>query len=709
MWLLVTTPSGGVRVLVEDLLAIAISHDGVPAECEDASGADGHVSCKLGPIHCARTSDQVSRTTSGWVESKSVAGASAAVVLRHNGARGRHLVARKPVKAGELLLVEPAFTCVMTPDASGHCDFCLRLVHSGILCPGCGSLCYCSEECHLSAWQQYHAAECHIPSADLQNLGLYARLALRTVLTAGPRGIQGAFSAALDSSRIYLGSEEQSNSCKLGAGAREAIIQLDHKDGEKKTEDELKEEFNSVPESRENMTSFLGMSGHEGRGYNTYESENEEELTSIERSIPGCWGDGMYCADYRALFHLEAHLSKRKPHELFYWASTAAALCHLLHIHSLSQPRDLWPCERGDREEEASEREDSGRGVQTKDNLSKTVQLAGILFMKHILQLQCNGVAIMELVENSASNVQTDQHIVEDEVKLGTNMTESNVVVYSEHRIALAIFPSLCLLNHACRPNVVLHFCGRTAYLRAVQPIAAGQELLLCYGPQEGRMPRAERIRKLRAQYYFRCSCQACQEKPKDPSNLRCEHCGHCLPGVPLELCHHCDQTIKASSQHKAYEELRLSLDHANHLLEANKEPEVAIGILLDVLPAASHLMSEEHEMIGELYDLLARGHAMQGQWKEAAKWVQKSLVGVKKRFGEKSPEAAQEMFKLAQLLFNGRCVAEAVPVVDEAFVLLNNSFGRDHFLVAELQQMQACLQQVQDSVRLLSVETAPC
>uniref|UniRef100_A0A8C4QFI7 SET domain-containing protein n=1 Tax=Eptatretus burgeri TaxID=7764 RepID=A0A8C4QFI7_EPTBU len=443
---------------------------------------------------------------------------------------------------------------------------------------------YCSEECRLLAWQQYHAAECHIPLADLQNLGLYARLALRTVLTAGPCGIQGAFSTALDSSRIYLRSEEQSNSRKL-AGVREVIIKLDHKDGEKKNEDKLKEKLNSVPESRENRTSFLSASGHKGRGY---KGVNVSEIACL-------WS---FC-------QTGSHLS--------------VAYCYPFLLVFCPPYSSLLNCK--------------------------------------------------------ASNVQTDQHIVEDEAKLGANMTESNMVLYSEHRIALAIFPTLSLLNHACRPNVVLHFCGRTAYLRALHPIAAGQELLLCYGPQEGRMPRAKRIRKLRAQYYFHCSCQACQEKPKDPSKdrlLRCEHCGHDLP--------------------------------VSHPFRKGYKRNLDKGWLPFCL---SNL--QEHEKLGELYDLLARGHAMQGQWKEAAKWVQKSLVGVKKRFGEKSPEAAQEMFKLAQLLFNGRCVVESVPVVDEALVLLNNSFGCDHFLVAELQQMRACLQQVQDSVRLLSIESAPC
>lgn len=79
-----------------------------------------------------------------------------------------------------------------------------------------------------------------------------------------------------------------------------------------------------------------------------------------------------------------------------------------------------------------------------------------------------------------------------------------------EIRIATAIFPTLSLLNHSCCPNTSLVFstgtgvdpsasalpvessegvaegrstaCGVTATVRAAKEIAAGREILHCYG-----------------------------------------------------------------------------------------------------------------------------------------------------------------------------------------------------------------------------------
>ncbi|KAG7269630.1 hypothetical protein CRUP_016421, partial [Coryphaenoides rupestris] len=93
------------------------------------------------------------------------------------------------------------------------------------------------------------------------------------------------------------------------------------------------------------------------------------------------------------------------------------------------------------------------------------------------------------------------------------------------------------LLNHACLPNTSLAFSapdprpagsvaggdagpprGVSVAVRAAVDIAAGQEILHCYGPHSSRMPKAERQRLLLDQYYFQCGCEACtQQKQQQP------------------------------------------------------------------------------------------------------------------------------------------------------------------------------------------------
>jgi hypothetical protein len=53
-------------------------------------------------------------------------------------------------------------------------------------------------------------------------------------------------------------------------------------------------------------------------------------------------------------------------------------------------------------------------------------------------------------------------------------------------------------------------FDGATAGVSASRDISMGEELLLCYGPQQGRHSRDERAAMLRDQYAFECHCGAC-------------------------------------------------------------------------------------------------------------------------------------------------------------------------------------------------------
>ena len=62
-------------------------------------------------------------------------------------------------------------------------------------------------------------------------------------------------------------------------------------------------------------------------------------------------------------------------------------------------------------------------------------------------------------------------------------------VIPKEHasakdRIAVAIYPKASMMNHGCIPNVELEFKGRQLRVNAIDALAAGDILRLCYGPQ---------------------------------------------------------------------------------------------------------------------------------------------------------------------------------------------------------------------------------
>ena len=108
-----------------------------------------------------------------------------------------------------------------------------------------------------------------------------------------------------------------------------------------------------------------------------------------------------------------------------------------------------------------------------------------------ILQVQCNGIAVLP----------------------PPCIPPSSCFYHQPPPVGLAVFPTLSMVNHSCRPTAHMAFHwgrGLTAALRAIQPITAGAEACISYGPQVGERITATRQDALRQQYGFVCSCQAC-------------------------------------------------------------------------------------------------------------------------------------------------------------------------------------------------------
>ena len=88
--------------------------------------------------------------------------ASVAVKVRYDASCGRHTVADRDIKVGDILMSEVPFTAVMFPGeyAGNHCYRCFAATEAPVPCRQCSTVLFCSRECRDAAWQQYHWAEC---------------------------------------------------------------------------------------------------------------------------------------------------------------------------------------------------------------------------------------------------------------------------------------------------------------------------------------------------------------------------------------------------------------------------------------------------------------------------------------------------------------------------------------------------------------------
>lgn len=96
------------------------------------------------------------------IPSKKVSCVAESVSLKYNKNYGKHLVANKDIKPGEIVAIEEAYIAYpQTKKRHIVCSHCLSKTYNGIPCTFCAFI-YCSDICKDQAWQEYHDIECSI-------------------------------------------------------------------------------------------------------------------------------------------------------------------------------------------------------------------------------------------------------------------------------------------------------------------------------------------------------------------------------------------------------------------------------------------------------------------------------------------------------------------------------------------------------------------
>ncbi|KAJ4929790.1 hypothetical protein JOQ06_018811 [Pogonophryne albipinna] len=401
-----------------------------------------------------------------------------------------------------------------------------------------------------------------------------------------------------------------------------------------------------------------------------------------------------YGDTYRSVFHLQHHLNRHSPCVRFLSAITIATL--YLKLSKVS------PDEEG------------GIGAAWNSKL----WLMGSVVLRHMLQLRCNAQAIITLQDTGAEN--------------------SPVQSSREIRIATAMFPTLSLLNHSCCPNTSLAFStgthlsadfsesvadmrskasGVTVAVRAAKDISPGQEILHCYGPHSRRMATQERQCFLQEQYYFLCQCEACtlqqqsEEEDGSEGRLQCSSvggnpqsgllCGKCKGSLNRSseergkrfICSQasCGHCVALSEVNQRLQEIKQDLKKAVDLMERER-PDEALRLLRRTQSPSALSLAETHPLQGELEDATARAYATMGDWSNAASHLERSAVAIGNQYGKESIELGRQLFKLAQLHFNGGARGPALSVIPRVRKLLCLHCGPQCEELQELQAMEDCL-----------------
>ncbi|XP_042355346.1 SET and MYND domain-containing protein 4 [Plectropomus leopardus] len=588
--------------------------------------------------------------------------------------KGRHLVAAERIAAGEVILHDRPYSCVLIPgmeEVKGkgagqeaergvmlgvehrRCHRCLTETLSPVPCDGCSYSRYCSTSCQRDAWEEHHRWECPL-AADLMMMGVMSHLALRVTLKAGLKNIQIA-------------------------------------------RDPIRDEHTDIEPSYDSS------------------SRHSDKLNPCA----SYYGDS-----YSNVFHLQHHLNRHSPSVRFLCAVTIATLYQKLS--KAGPPPASWDLSRPLGANSQSPNKEEGIA-----DWSSELWRLGSAVLRHVLQLRCNAQAIVMLQDTGAANspVQSSR-----EIRIATaifptlsllnhSCCPNTSLVFST---AASADPSGTDLSAdfsesvtECRNTA----CGVTVTVRAAKVIVAGQEILHCYGPHSSRMATQERQRLLQEQYYFICQCEACtlqqqqqqqqEEEEEEGSEGRQQRLG--AGGSPQSglLCGKCKGSLKKNSMDKGkgficpqsfcghrmsasevshrLQEIRVHLEKAVDLMERER-PDEALRLLTRTQSPSGLILAETHPLQGELADAMARAYATMGDWNNAASHLEKSATAIGSQYGEDSIELGRQLFKLSQLHFNGGARDLALSVIPKVRQLLLLHCGPHCDELQELQAMEDCL-----------------
>ncbi|KAF7095221.1 hypothetical protein CFC21_097442 [Triticum aestivum] len=145
--------------------------------------------------------------------------------------------------------------------------------------------------------------------------------------------------------------------------------------------------------------------------------------------------------------------------------------------------------------------------------------------------------------------------------------------------LGTGLFPAISIINHSCVPNAVLLFEGRTAYVRALQPLSSNTEVSISY--IETAATTLKRHNDLK-QYFFTCTCTRCIKDSEEDALLEGYRCkdqkcdGFLLPdsGKKAYACQKCSISRDEEEVKKVSSEILLLSDKASSLLSSGNNSE---------------------------------------------------------------------------------------------------------------------------------------
>lgn len=272
----------------------------------------------------------------------------------------------------------------------------------------------------------------------------------------------------------------------------------------------------------------------------------------------------------------------------------------------------------------------------TKDKLGdeNNVKITGSIVLKHLMQLQTNLISILDQNLHTLTSV-------------GHTLSE-----LAEHPIGVGIYPTICLLNHSCSPNIISIFHRNKFICRAASGLDCGTELNYCYGPSVNRMSKKDRQTRLKDQYFFTCCCDSCvNHKENESRALLCSSCdGPVIYNNDFtHICLQCKKENHLNVQ-EYLAKVKSKSDTLAIISTQNLEPETKIEKLKTIEKDLTKILYWRHPLFAKIKSYLVDTAQELEDKSETLKYCHEELNLCSKTYGNDSYESIMARLKVINL-----------------------------------------------------------
>ncbi|BFZ15710.1 hypothetical protein BsWGS_18749 [Bradybaena similaris] len=388
---------------------------------------------------------------------------------------------------------------------------------------------------------------------------------------------------------------------------------------------------------------------------------------SDEASTKGISPEGKYDRSYLTVYDLMTHEEHTSSQDMLQYSLTAALLLMtLMHADFFNKTTSS-----GDSNQLPENFANLTLRGRNKSDLTADMYTVGGLLLRHILQLVCNAHAITSLQATSSEQV-------------GTQDTQ-------QVRIATAIYPTASLMNHSCDPTIISSFINDVLVVKAVRDVKVEEEIFNCYGPHYCRMSREERQEVLKSQYYFDCLCSPCCQG--DISHLRFSafKCPVCAGVVSEYSCAECGHLLNEEALNRLKSKVEKASRLFNEAIQLMNSQDYmgAVHLLEDCRDQRQSFLYKDHKDLGQIEDAIARCYANEGDFSRSADHLLTSVRLMSQMYGERSIEHANELQKLAEVLFNAERFIECLQTASQSLSLFECLYCPGHEAVKQVTELR--------------------